>query len=153
MEPKAGAAFLGYDGNGLLATETMRASCLTLALALAVGLAGCGKGPKGNPGPPGPPGPQGVPGATGPPGPQGPSGPRGPQGQQGPPSPSVRVVRNTCLSGNCTVSCRADEVLVMAYCGPTRNAATFLGEREASCGVVANPANGPLVVVCVAAQP
>jgi hypothetical protein len=153
MEPKAAIVFLDYDGNGLLAAETMRASCLTLVLAVAVGLAGCAKGPKGDPGPRGPAGPQGVPGPTGPPGPQGATGPRGPQGQEGPPSPSVRVVRNACLSGNCTVSCRADEVLVMAYCGPSRNAATFLAEREVSCGVLANPANGPLVAVCVAAQP
>ncbi|MGB6538156.1 MAG: hypothetical protein WBF58_19580 [Xanthobacteraceae bacterium] len=135
----------------------MRASgptfALALALALAVGLAGCAKGPKGDPGPNGPPGPKGDPGQTGPIGPKGQPGPPGPQGQQGPPSPSVRVIRNTCLSGNCASSCRADEILVVAYCGPSRRAATFLGEREASCGVLANPANGPLVAVCVAAQP
>jgi len=77
----------------------------------------------------------------------------GPRGEQGPPSPSVRVLRANCLGGDCKVSCRDDEVLVNAYCGPARNPATYLGERAASCGVVANPANAPLVAVCVASHP
>jgi hypothetical protein len=51
------------------------------------------------------------------------------------------------------VICRDDEVLVTAYCGPTRNAATFLGERGATCGVEPNPANDPLVAVCVGSPP
>ena len=128
----------------------MRAGHLALAVALVVALAGCGQGPKGDSGPAGPQGPKGDPGPPGPAGPLGPPGPQGPRGEQGPPSPSVRVVRSNCLSGDCTVTCRDNEVLVTAYCGPTRNAATFLGERTASCGVEANPANAPLVAVCVA---
>jgi Collagen triple helix repeat (20 copies) len=128
----------------------MRPFYLLLALALAAALAGCGKGPKGDPGPRGPPGPQGVPGPPGPQGPPGPAGPMGPRGEQGPPSPSIRVIRKECLAGNCNVSCRADEVLVNAYCGPTRGAATFLGERAVSCGVEARPGESPLVAVCVA---
>jgi hypothetical protein len=58
------------------------------------------------------------------------------------------LVQSTCVSGNCTITCRENEVLVTAYCGPNRNAATYLA---ASCGVAATAANGPLVVVCVGA--
>jgi hypothetical protein len=127
-----------------------------IALALLVALAGCGQGPKGDPGPPGPPGPKGDPGPQGPegvPGPPGPPGPRGEQGPPGPPGPSMRVVRSSCLSGGCTVICHPGEVLVTAYCGPTRNPATFLTEDSATCGVESNPANHPLVAICVAAPP
>jgi hypothetical protein len=65
----------------------------------------------------------------------------------------MRVVRSNCLSGDCTVICRDDEVLVTAYCGPTRNTAMFLAERAASCGVDVTAANRPLVAVCVASPP
>ena len=85
------------------------------------------------------------------PGPVGPAGPPGPQGPQGPQSPSLRVVRNNCLSGECTASCRGDEVLVSAYCGPSHNPATFLDERQASCGIEVTSANAPLVAVCLQA--
>ena len=131
----------------------MRAAHLALASAILVGLAvplaGCGKGPQGDPGSAGPQGPKGDPGPAGPIGPPGPPGPAGPQGQQGPPSPSVRVVKSDCISG-CTVQCREDEVLVTAYCGPTRNQAQLLGEKWASCGPEATAGNSPLVAVCVA---
>jgi hypothetical protein len=63
----------------------------------------------------------------------------------------VRVVQSNCLEGTCTITCRDNEVLVTAYCGPNRSAAAFLAERTASCGVAANAANGPLVAVCVSA--
>jgi Collagen triple helix repeat (20 copies) len=116
-------------------------------------LAACGKSQKGDPGPPGPPGPKGDPGAAGPPGPVGPPGPPGPQGEQGPPSPSIRVIRLDCLVGGCSASCRGNEVLVSAYCGPARNPATYIGERQVSCGVEANTANVPLVAICVAPPP
>jgi hypothetical protein len=129
----------------------MRAAHLLVAVALLAGLAGCGQGPKGDQGPPGPQGPKGDTGPAGPDGPPGPPGPQGPRGEQGPPSPGLRVVRSTCVQGSCTIECRDNEVLVSAYCGPNRNAATMLGERGASCGVDANTANGPLVVVCVGA--
>jgi hypothetical protein len=65
----------------------------------------------------------------------------------------VRVLRLDCLTGDCRASCRGDEILVSAYCGPARNPATFLGERQVSCGVEANSANTPLVAVCVASPP
>jgi hypothetical protein len=60
------------------------------------------------------------------------------------------VVKSDCTSG-CTVQCKDNEVLVTAYCGPTRNAAQILGERGASCGPDASPANVPLTAVCVGA--
>jgi hypothetical protein len=128
----------------------MRIGRLIIAALLVASLAGCGRGPKGDPGPPGPQGAKGDPGAAGPPGPVGPAGPPGPQGEQGPPSPTVRVIRKDCLTGGCTASCRGDEILVSAYCGPARNPATFVGERGVSCGVEANTANVPLVAVCAA---
>jgi hypothetical protein len=130
----------------------MRAAHLTIAVALLVGvsgsLAGCGKGAQGDTGPAGAQGPKGDTGPVGPIGPPGPAGPAGPQGQQGAASPSVRVVKSDCVS-DCTVQCQDNEVLVTAYCGPTRNPAQFLGERGASCGPAASPSNAPLVAVCV----
>jgi hypothetical protein len=132
----------------------LRAGSALLALVFTLTLAGCGQGAKGDPGPAGPQGAKGDQGPPGQTGPEGPPGPIGPQGQQGPPSPSIRVVRTSCLtSGDCPVGCRANEVLVAAYCGPTRNPATFLGERQASCGVEATTVNAPVVGVCVQAPP
>jgi hypothetical protein len=122
-------------------------------MLLLAALTGCGRGPKGDPGPAGPPGPKGDPGPMGPTGSIGPPGPRGPQGEQGPPSPTVRVIRMDCLAGSCMTSCRGNEVLASAYCGPARNPATFVGERQVSCGVEANVANGPLVAICVLTPP
>lgn len=131
----------------------MRSGHLILVGLLLLGLAGCGQPSKGDAGPAGPPGPKGDTGPAGPPGPVGPTGPPGPQGEQGPPSPTVRVIRLNCLVGGCSATCRGDEVLVSAYCGPARNPATYLGERQVSCGVEANAANAPLVAICVASPP
>lgn len=130
----------------------MRAIHWLVLTALAASLAGCGsQGPKGDQGPPGQQGPKGDAGPAGPAGPQGPRGQAGPQGDAGPPGQGVRVVQSNCLQGSCTITCRDNEVLVTAYCGPNRNAATFLAERTASCGVTADAANGPLIAVCVGA--
>ena len=129
----------------------MRTARLIVAAGLIALLAGCGQGPKGDSGPPGPQGPKGDTGAVGPTGPVGPPGPPGPQGEQGPPSPTVRVIRKDCLTGGgCSASCRGNETLVSAYCGPSRNPATFVGERDVTCGVKSNAANVPLVAICVA---
>jgi hypothetical protein len=137
-----------------MSRSNMRAGHLILGLILAAGLANCGQSAKGDPGPAGPAGAKGDPGTRGPTGPEGPAGPPGPQGQQGPPSPTVRVVRSSCLtSGDCPVGCRENEVLVTAYCGPTRHAATFISERQASCGVEATTVNAPAVAVCVQGPP
>jgi len=131
----------------------MRRAHLVLLAVLLATVAGCGRGPQGNPGAVGPPGPKGDPGPQGPPGPVGPPGPPGPQGERGPPGPSMRVLRVDCLSGSCNASCNGNEVLVTAYCGPTRKPATFVGERGALCGVEPDAANSPLVAVCVQAPP
>jgi hypothetical protein len=131
----------------------MRIAKAILVAALTAGLGGCGPGPKGDTGPPGPAGPKGEAGPAGPPGPPGPAGPPGPQGEQGPSAPSLRVVRSDCLTGACKAGCNGNEVLVSAYCGPARKPATFVGERQVSCGVEADSANAPLVAICVAAPP
>jgi len=141
---------MGRHFPGILAENvTMRASHLAIAIALLIGLAGCGKGPQGDPGPAGPPGPKGDAGPVGPAGPPGPPGPQGEKGPSGPPSPGIRVVRSDCVSG-CSVECQDNEVLIAAYCGPTRNQAQYLSERSVSCGPVPSPSNTPLVAVCVA---
>lgn len=131
----------------------MRVAQLVLTIVLAAGLAACSKGPAGPQGPPGPQGEKGDTGPAGPTGPRGPAGPQGPQGEPGAPGQGVRVVRSNCLTGNCTIQCKDDEVLVTAYCGANRNAATFLSEREASCGVQVTASNTPLVVVCASSPP
>jgi hypothetical protein len=127
----------------------MRIAHYGVAVVLSVALAACGQGQKGDSGPAGPPGPKGETGQAGPPGPVGPPGPPGPQGEQGSPSPTIRVLRKDCLTGGCMVACGGNEVLVTAYCGPGRNPASYVGERQATCGVVATAANSPLVAVCV----
>jgi hypothetical protein len=58
----------------------------------------------------------------------------------------VRIVRSDCASASCTVECRENEVLVTAYCGPSRSPALFPKERSASCG----PPDTPVVAVCIA---
>jgi hypothetical protein len=111
-----------------------------IAITLAVALAGCGKfsqGEKGDPGPAGPPGEKGD---------AGPRGPAGPPGASG----AMRVVRANCDATSCAVQCGDDEVLLIAYCGATRNAATFPTERSASCRA-RNPANSPLIAACAKA--
>jgi hypothetical protein len=122
-----------------------------LAGILCVGLAACGQkpqqGPKGDPGPPGPQGPKGEPGPAGPPGPLGPQGATGPGG----PASVVRILHVSCSNGSCVAECHDNEVMTIAYCGPTRNPANFLTERSASCGVIASAVSSPLVVVCVSA--
>ena len=110
-----------------------------IAITLAVALAGCGKsqGEKGDPGPAGPPGEKGD---------AGPRGPAGPPGASG----AMRVVRANCDATSCAVQCGDDEVLLIAYCGATRNAATSPTERSASCRA-RNPANSPLIAACAKA--
>ena len=120
-------------------------------LAFCVLVAGCGQGP---PGPQGPHGTAGAPGAKGDPGQSGPPGPTGPAGLAGPPGPasSIRIVRKDCIAATCLAECATNEVLVTAYCGPNRAQAKFLTERSASCGIIPNATNSPLVVVCAAAS-
>jgi collagen triple helix repeat protein len=125
-----------------------------LALALLIVLCGCDMGKKGDPGAPGSSGPKGDPGTAGLTGPVGPAGPPGPQGERGQPSPTIRVVRTSCLNNaTCAVACRGDEILILAYCGPSRAAPSYPSGRQASCGINADAANSPLVAICSAAPP
>jgi hypothetical protein len=117
-----------------------RTSRTVIAIALAVGLIGCGKLPQGE---------QGEPGPAGPPGAKGDAGPRGPAGPAGA-SGALRVVRVNCDATSCTAQCSDDEVLLVAYCGTTRIAATFPTERSATCRA-RTPANSPLVAACAKA--
>jgi hypothetical protein len=114
-----------------------RTSRTLIAVALTIGLVGCGKssqGEKGDPGPAGPPGAKGDAGQRGPAGPPGASG-------------AMRVIRANCDATSCTAQCNDDEVLLVAYCGATRIAATFPTERSATCRA-RTPANNPLIAAC-----
>jgi hypothetical protein len=115
----------------------MRLYGALIASTLAVGLMGCGQGPQGA---------KGDPGSAGPPGAKGDAGPAGPAGPPGA-SSTMRIVRSNCDSTSCAVQCGDDEVLLIAYCGSARNAATFPTERSASCRA-RNTANNPLIAAC-----
>ena len=69
-------------------------------------------------GPQGPQGQAGPPGEKGAKGDQGPRGPTGPKGDQGPPGPagSAGSAGLRIVSGQKTVSCSDDEVLVSLLC-------------------------------------
>jgi len=67
----------------------------------------------------------------GPPGERGPAGPAGARGAVG--DPGIRILRSDCATGNCTVECADDEVLLNAYCNPNRTAATYPAEHSAQC--------------------
>jgi hypothetical protein len=66
--------------------------------------------------------------------------------------PFVTACSGTCgpnpvrLSGQ--VAREMSEVMVTAYCGPSRHAATFLSENSASCGLTPSNADSQLVAVC-----
>jgi hypothetical protein len=117
--------------------RAMRLYGALIASTLTIGLMGCGQGPQGAKGDPGPAGPPGAKGDAGP------AGPAGPPGE----STAIRIVRSNCDSTSCAVQCGDDEVLLIAYCGNARNAATFPTERSASCRA-RNTANNPLIAAC-----
>jgi hypothetical protein len=70
-------------------------------------------------------------GQAGPPGPQGPPGPAGPRGATG--DPGIRIVRLACNTGDCTLQCESDEVLLTAHCGVGRAQAVYPTEQSALC--------------------
>ena len=145
--PDFGTGHAPATGKAAAAFASIR---LLTAVTLCILIAGCQPGP---PGPPGQAGAAGAPGATGDQGSTGPPGPPGPAGPVGPPGPasSIRILRKSCIAEKCVAECASNEVLVTAYCGPSRAQASFLTERSASCGVLPNVTNSPLVVVCAAA--
>jgi hypothetical protein len=126
----------------------MRKTNLVLVIALAAALASCGKPAPGPQGPKGDPGPKGDTGA------QGEIGPVGPQGLQGPPGPAgassqFRLVQAPCTSSlACTATCRDDEIVIFAFCGAKRGAASYLTDRTVSCGSNPDTTGGQLVLVC-----
>jgi len=135
----------------------MQTKRIAVAIAFSLCLASCGQGnpgPKGETGAAGPVGEKGDSGPPGPPGPQGPQGEPGPAGPPGPPAAagggSLRVIRTSCETATCTAACNQDEVLVTAYCGPSRSAVTLVNERSVSCPRRA--ATTPLVAVCAKVQ-
>jgi hypothetical protein len=70
-------------------------------------------------------------GQPGPPGPQGPPGPAGPRGATG--DAGIRIVRLACNTGDCTLQCEPDEVLLTAHCGVGRTQAIYPTETSALC--------------------
>jgi Collagen triple helix repeat (20 copies) len=125
------------------------------AVVLSICITGCG-GPKGESGSAGPAGERGEPGPPGPAGPAGPPGPPGPSGPAGPPGAqsieaTVRVIRGNCEAAACRAECNQDEVVVNAYCGPRRTAATVVNERTVACARGA--AASPLVMICAKVSP
>jgi hypothetical protein len=70
-------------------------------------------------------------GQPGPPGPQGPAGPPGPRGANG--DAGIRIVRLACSTGDCTLQCEPDEVLLTAHCGVGRTQAIYPTEHSALC--------------------
>jgi Collagen triple helix repeat (20 copies) len=126
----------------------MRGSTIILTIMISVLVASCGQptpgpqGPKGDAGPKGEAGPAGTPGNQGPPGPAGPAGTAGA-------SSLIRVVRAPCTTvSECTVNCRDDESVIIAYCGTKRAPATYLTDSSVSCGVTPDITSGPLVALC-----
>ena len=67
--------------------------------------------------------------------------------KQGPSSFLTRARHHTCQA-----ACEMSEVMVTAYCGPSRHSATFLSENSASCGLTPSNADSPLVALCVRAH-
>ena len=98
----------------------MAVGALALATFLLVACSGP-QGPQGQAGMPGekgdagPAGPMGPKGDQGPPGPIGQKGDQGPPGPMGPPGPAG-LTGFRIVSGEKTVSCNEDEVLVSVVC-------------------------------------
>jgi hypothetical protein len=90
---------------------------------------------------------RGLAGKPGPPGERGAAGPPGPRGPAG--DSSLRIVRTDCTPAGCSASCGADEVLLNAYCGPTRAPATYPTEGSAACRA---PLRGRLELVVACAK-
>ena len=86
----------------------------------------------------------------------GPRGERGPPGQPGPRGAAgdagVRILRSDCDTGNCTVACDNDEVLLTAHCGVGRAQAIYPTEHTALCRSPGGRARVEVVAACVKAS-
>ena len=85
-------------------------------------------------------------GPQGDPGPQGPAGPAGPRGANG--DAGIRIVRLSCNTGDCSLQCEPDEVLLTAHCGVGRQPAIYPTESSALCRSRSN-ARVEVVAACV----
>jgi hypothetical protein len=86
---------------------------------------------------------QGPQGERGQQGPAGPAGPRGANGDAG-----IRIVRLNCNTGDCSLQCEPDEVLLTAHCGVGRQPAIYPTESSALCRSRSN-ARVEVVAACV----
>jgi hypothetical protein len=46
------------------------------------------------------------------------------------------------------ISCRGDEIVIVAFCGTKRAQASYLTDQTVSCGFNPDTTGGPLVAVC-----
>jgi hypothetical protein len=90
---------------------------------------------------------QGRPGPKGDPGQRGEQGPAGPRGEAG-----VRMVRQPCGVGDCTVECADDEMILTAHCGIGRIPAVYPNEHSALCRS-RGTAKVDVVAACVKLSP
>jgi len=60
---------------------------------------------------------------------------------------SLRVVRVNCNVDGCSVACNPDEIVLVAYCGRRREAATLQTEQQASCRT-RGAHSSPLIAAC-----
>jgi hypothetical protein len=89
---------------------------------------------------------------VGPKGERGPAGPAGQAGARGPAGdPGVRLVRSDCAAGNCTAECAGDEILLSAYCSPSRSPVAYPTEHSAACRSLGGRARVEVVAACIKA--
>ena len=96
---------------------------------------------------------EGASGPRGPAGPKGDAGPRGERGPQGTPGDAgIRMIRQACAAGDCTVECADGEMLLTAHCGIGRNQAIYPTEKSALCRS-RGTARVEVVAACVKLSP
>jgi hypothetical protein len=83
-------------------------------------------------------GPRGEPGQPGPPGARGPAG-----------DPGVRVLRVDCGTAGCAAECAPDEILLGAYCSPSRGPVAYPTEHSAACRPSGARVRVEVVAACV----
>ena len=87
---------------------------------------------------------------VGPQGERGPTGPAGPAGARGPAGEAaIRIVRAECVANTCTAECAEDEMLLSAYCSPTRSPVTYPTEHSALCRAQSSRVKVEVVAACL----